>query len=631
MSASESSSRSNVQDVSRVRTCSSELCLCGNFNSIQKDDLRSSSGTLETNIVDFANSWKVDFKCKNIKIVHEHPCVFGMDKEKYAHYWCNVLLEIDGPFAPCHSSVSPSVYQQNCLFDTCSCKRAEDCLCASISSYVWACADAGVILYRWREHICMNFKHHCPPSFVYSYTVTTCIPTCRSLSEPDPACNVKFHTVDGCVCPNGTYLNDKGVCVKLEDCPCYYKGIPVSPNEHLSVGRFICTCINRTWVCDDNTEKGICTAYGEGHYITFDNKRYTINGDCEYILVQDYCDFNHLWNGTFKVISENIPCGTTGSSCSMTITIYLGSHKLILTSGGVEVSDRPSDVEIPYKIRDMGLYLIVETKIGIIIVWDQKTSIYIHLSKKFKGKVCGLCGNFDGNGNNDFTTRSQCVVQDVKQFRDSWKISPYCPEVYISKDPCVVHPYRIPWAQRMCNIILSSVFAPCHSEIDPEPYYEACVRDTCACDMGGDCDCYCTAVSAYAQACSEVCVCAEWRSSTVCRCYPKCPEDKPYFNEDEMQCVSQCGCLLNEDQYYMLGEQIESCNVCEICICTENGINCHKDDQACNCDYNGHMMELGEAFEVANGYGCIKLTCGSNGLIETPCDETTETITSNLN
>ncbi|XP_040264815.1 LOW QUALITY PROTEIN: mucin-5B-like [Bufo bufo] len=427
-------------------------------------------------------------------------------------------------------------------------------------------------------------------------------------------------------------------------------------------------CRNRTWVCDNKAEKGICTLYGEGHYITFDNKHYTINGDCEYTLVQDYCDIDHLWNGTFKVISENVPCGTTGNSCSKAIKVYLGNHKLILANGDLEVLERPSDVEVSYKAHRMGLFLIIETNIGLVLVWDRKTSIYIHLSINFKGKVCGLCGNFDGNGNNDFTTRSQCVVEDVKQFRDSWKVSPYCPEVYISKDPCVVNPYRIAWAQKMCNIIISHVFASCHSEVDPEKYYEACVKDTCACDMGDDCDCYCTAVSAYAQACNEACVCVMWRSPTVCPlfcdlyhkedqcqwhykacgahcmktcrnptgiclsnlkglegCYPKCPEDKPYFNEDEMTCVSQCGCLDTEGNYYMLGEKVESCNVCEICICTPNGILCHIDLTACHCNYDGTLMEIGEVIQIDDGPdGCKIVLCQLNGTTETPCYTTTE-------
>lgn len=43
------------------------------------------------------------------------------------------------------------------------------------------------------------------------------------------------------------------------------------------------------------------------------------------------------------------------------------------------------------------------------------------------------------------------------------------------------------------------------------------MTDACACDSGGDCDCFCTAVAAYAQACSEVGVCVAWRSPSICR------------------------------------------------------------------------------------------------------------------
>lgn len=50
-------------------------------------------------------------------------------------------------------------------------------------------------------------------------------------------------------------------------------------------------------------------------------------------------------------------------------------------------------------------------------------------------------------------------------------------------------------------------------------YYEACVGDACACDSGGDCECFCTAVAAYAQACHEAGVCVSWRTPDVCREY----------------------------------------------------------------------------------------------------------------
>ncbi|XP_066438468.1 mucin-2-like [Eleutherodactylus coqui] len=542
-----------------------KMCgLCGNFNGIQKDDFQTSRGEIESNAVDFANTWKANFKCKNRQPTYDHPCIYGM--------------------------------------------------------------EVGNICFGYSDPSRSTIDDHQK------------LPTFRNMPLIGAMC---------CLILMGPSL-----LVMLH------------------------VCGNGTWVCDSKAEKGVCTLYGEGHYITFDNKYYTTNGNCEYTLVQDYCDIEHLWNGTFKVISENIPCGTTGTSCSKAITLYLGAHKVILANEVFEVLQTSNDVNIPYKIRSMGLFIIIETNIGLVLMWDRKSSIYIYLSPYFKGKVCGLCGNFDGNANNDFTTRSQCVVENVKRFRDSWKVSHLCPEVYISKDPCAVNPYRLAWAQKLCNIIFSDVFAPCHSEVAPEKFHENCIKDTCACDLGGDCECYCTAVAAYAQACSEACVCINWRSPTVCPvfcdfyndedqcdwhykpcgghcmktcrnpkglcmsnlkglegCYPKCTADKPFFDEDDMKCVSQCGCMDQEDNYYMVGETVESCNVCEICNCTTQGIECHYDIDGtdCNCEYEGQLMQIDEIIQVDNGFGgCKQVYCGIDGTVEFPCYTTIETTTGSL-
>lgn len=55
------------------------------------------------------------------------------------------------------------------------------------------------------------------------------------------------------------------------------------------------------------------------------------------------------------------------------------------------------------------------------------------------------------------------------------------------------------------------------------PYYEACVRDACLCDKGGDCECLCDAVAAYAKACLDRGVCVDWRAPDFCRECPPTP------------------------------------------------------------------------------------------------------------
>lgn len=47
-----------------------------------------------------------------------------------------------------------------------------------------------------------------------------------------------------------------------------------------------------------------------------------------------------------------------------------------------------------------------------------------------------------------------------------------------------------------------------------------CIFDACGCDLGGDCECLCTAISAYAQECNIRGASVKWRSQQLCRkCY----------------------------------------------------------------------------------------------------------------
>ncbi|NXI51709.1 MUC5A protein, partial [Chloroceryle aenea] len=672
-----------LDPVFRNQTCG----LCGNFNGIQTDDFKAKGRIIEGTAPAFAETWKTQGTCPDIQKNFENPCALSIDNEKYAQHWCGLLTDKEGPFADCHNAVDPTVHHKNCMSDTCKCVNSEDCLCAALSSYVRACAAKGIQLHGWRSHVCSKYTTSCPKTLSYSYTISSCQPTCRSLSEPDVTCSIKFVPVDGCTCVNGTYMDESGKCVPASECPCYYRGSPIpqgevvhenglvcncvqgqlncvgSPNtnpvceypmvhfdcrnttigttgaecqkscqtldmqcyskqcvsgcmcpaglvldgnggcireeecpcihneatyrsgEKIKVDCNTCVCKNRTWECTEDQCLGTCAVYGDGHYNTFDDRRFSFNGNCEYTLVQDHCGKSGTTNGTFRVVTENIPCGNTGTTCSKSIKVFLEGYELILGEEHISVIRKGQNDEVPYTFRYMGMYLIIETTGGLILMWDKKTSIFIKLSPDFKGQICGLCGNYDGNGINDLTTRSQSVVENVLEFGNSWKVSSTCPDAFSIKDPCITNPYRKSWSEKQCSIINSNVFSPCHSQVEPAEYYQACVTDACACDSGGDCDCFCTAVAAYAQACSEAGVCVAWRTPSICPlfcdyynqhgecewhykpcgapcmktcrnpsgkclhdlpglegCYPNCPPDKPYFHEDEMKCVSLCDC-----------------------------------------------------------------------------------------
>lgn len=108
-------------------------------------------------------------------------------------------------------------------------------------------------------------------------------------------------------------------------------------------------------------------------------------------------------------------------------------------------------------------------------------------------------------------------MSNVYDFGYSWKVYFSCPRSEEEPlHPCTVNPQRAAWAQTSCKVMRESPFSSCHSVVDVEPYYESCIWDSCGCDRGGDCECYCTAVAAYVRDCNSQGVHIRWRSTGTC-------------------------------------------------------------------------------------------------------------------
>lgn len=80
--------------------------------------------------------------------------------------------------------------------------------------------------------------------------------------------------------------------------------------------------------------------------------------------------------------------------------LAMQDSELKLSHGKVEVTGTNESQEVPYTIRQMGIYLVVDTDIGLVLLWDKKTSIFINLSPQFKVRLCpssrpGPAGNLE--------------------------------------------------------------------------------------------------------------------------------------------------------------------------------------------------------------------------------------------
>ena len=102
-------------------------------------------------------------------------------------------------------------------------------------------------------------------------------------------------------------------------------------------------------------------------------------------------------------------------------------------------------------------------------------------------------------------------VRSSLPFGDSWRVRGDCPKTKEKSHPCKVNKHREARSHQACALIKSNKFKSCHQKVDPNPYYDRCVFDTCGCDMVGDCECTCEAIAAYAYECLAGGVMVNWR------------------------------------------------------------------------------------------------------------------------
>lgn len=78
-----------------------------------------------------------------------------------------------------------------------------------------------------------------------------------------------------------------------------------------------------------------------------------------------------------------------------------------------------------------GVFLIVEIPhIGVMLKWDRGTRVYLKLENHWKGKVQGLCGNYNYDALDDFLNPSAGIESNPIIFGHSWKLDDSCPSEY---------------------------------------------------------------------------------------------------------------------------------------------------------------------------------------------------------
>uniref|UniRef100_A0A8C4NSL9 Otogelin n=1 Tax=Dicentrarchus labrax TaxID=13489 RepID=A0A8C4NSL9_DICLA len=345
-----------------------------------------------------------------------------------------------------------------------------------------------------------------------------CERTCESYLL-NLTCSTHEPCVAGCTCPPGL-LKHGDECFEPASCPCLWKGKEYYPGDRVSSPCHQCVCQHGTFQCVFHPCPSMCMAYGDRHYRTFDGLLFDYVGACKVYLVKSSADV------MLSVSAENVDCFDSGVICRKSLLINIGRSFIAFDDDtGKPNPSSVIDRKQTMYIWPAGYFTVVHfPEEDVTVLWDRKTTVHIQVGPSWQGKLSGLCGNFDMKTVNEMRTPDNIDSPTPQEFGNSWT-AVECVNSPDIRHPCSLSPLREPFAKRQCAVLLGEVFQACHPVVDVTWFYMNCLADTCACSRGGDCECFCTSVAAYAQRCCHQGVPVDWRTPSLC------PYDCEFYNK----------------------------------------------------------------------------------------------------
>ncbi|XP_041034737.1 IgGFc-binding protein-like isoform X2 [Carcharodon carcharias] len=253
--------------------------LCGNYDGRRDNELMKPDGSVVRSVKIFGNSWRVPARNERLGEA-EAP---GLHKREVgdldsgstsdlcspqqlalmnSSHYCGALSNPRGPFSSCHSTVDPTTFQEDCLFDLCAIYNDSQLLCESFETYTQSCQEQGVRLDNWRRQTGCGIQ--CPPNSAHKTCTSACPATCADLSAPSRCTS---SCLEGCACNTGFVLSGTE-CVPFNQCGCTFHSKYYELHERffLSECEQGCVCSNTQSVqCEPSRcETGqLCAIYND--------------------------------------------------------------------------------------------------------------------------------------------------------------------------------------------------------------------------------------------------------------------------------------------------------------------------------------------------------------------------------
>ncbi|XP_069768934.1 LOW QUALITY PROTEIN: zonadhesin-like, partial [Narcine bancroftii] len=248
----------------------------------------------------------------------------------------------------------------------------------------------------------------------------------RSCADPLGNAPCRRDCVETCACDPG-YVRNSGQCVPASRCGCLHEGRYYEPGEtfwkdaecrtwcqcHPLSGRFQCSkskcgnkerCAVRRGVrgCQP-TAYATCSASGDPHYHTFDGVNYNFQGTCIYTLSRLCANGTGLVPYDVRVQNENRGNRRVSYTRQVWVTVHGQTISMSrVHAGRVTVDGELTNLPVPVSRgcvsgpADGGRRCGAVGGRGPACDVRRRSRVTVRVSTAYAGAVCGLCGNLDG-------------------------------------------------------------------------------------------------------------------------------------------------------------------------------------------------------------------------------------------
>ncbi|ELT96344.1 hypothetical protein CAPTEDRAFT_168416 [Capitella teleta] len=404
---------------------------------------------------------------------------------------------------------------------------------------------------------------------------------------------------------------------------------------------------------DPDAYSGVCRCSGDPHCQSFDGKWLHFQGACKYTLARDNCEGGAAKGDPSWEVVANFDREGSSVSYVRQVIVYLNEDELVIEMlqdkevrvNGVKLLGSPKTYndKVTISITPNQVYLAVEG--GIRVVWDGTSIAQVEVQDSVQDKVCGICGNFDGNADNDWTIgpAETCMTKypgaepgettdDTNVMGTSWTAgidedekacSEECPNPIPPPppvDPCLEDDKAADHCAPLKD--KNGPFKDCIAQMDEvqlEDMYMNCVYDACLLDD------YVNPICEHGASMAMVCqaqfeITVTWRSEDLCA--PDCGENME-FKPCGDACVPTCSDKTGEN-CGNLGPCTEGCFCKEGFVYNQDGA-CIKEEQ-CGCQVPGEdiFIPVGESYvnddctekcaclEEQGDLECTEMDCPTN-------------------